>query len=315
MNNTIIAILTAFISSAIICKMLIPFLTRLKFGQQVRDDGPKSHEKKTGTPTIGGIGIIAGFLLGALFFALDNPDIALIIIITVLFGIVGFLDDFIKIKRKRSLGLRAWHKLVLQLIISIGFFVIWQNSPAFSSAIIIPFIDLSINLGWFYPVLVIFVFLSATNGSNFTDGLDGLCSSVTAVIAIFFIMAAFLLGSNISPVIGAMFGALLGFLLYNAPPAKVFMGDAGSLALGGFVAAVALILHMPLFLFFTACIYVIESISVIIQIGYFKLTKKRFFKMAPIHHSFELSGYSETKITAIFIIITIIASLIGIMGL
>ena len=284
MNNTIIAIIIAFISSAIICKILIPFLTRLRFGQQVRDDGPKSHEKKTGTPTIGGIGIILGFLLGAAFFALNNPEIALIMGVTVLFGIIGF-------------------------------FVLWQTSSEFSSEIIIPFIGTSICLGWFYPVLVVFVFLSTTNGSNLTDGLDGLCSGVTAVIAVFFIFAAFLLGSNMTPVVGAMLGSLLGFLLYNAPPAKIFMGDTGSLALGGFVAAVALMFHMPLFLFFTAFIYVIESISVIIQVGYFKLTKKRFFKMAPIHHHFELNDWPETRVTALFIIITIVLSLVGILGL
>ncbi|MCL2840220.1 MAG: phospho-N-acetylmuramoyl-pentapeptide-transferase [Defluviitaleaceae bacterium] len=312
MNTAIYAVLIAFVANIALTPMLIPSLVKLKFGQFVRDDGPKSHMKKAKTPTMGGIMIIISFLLASLIFMRGNPEAMAIIITTVAFGFVGFLDDFIKITKKRSMGLRAWQKLTCQLAISIGFVLFWRTLPAYSTELLIPFFpELTFNLGFLYPVFVIFIFLGTTNGANLTDGLDGLAAGVTALIACFFMFAAWIMDSATLPVAGAAVGALLGFLLFNSHPAKVFMGDTGSLALGGFVASIALILQMPLFLVIVAIIYVIESLSVIIQVVYFKMTRQRFFKMAPIHHAFELSGWAETKVVAFFYIVTTMAALLG----
>ena len=316
MTFTAIAALAAFLFTAVILRFLIPALTKFKFGQQVREDGPAHHLKKQGTPTMGGIAIVAGFFLAALFFAWASPEVMAVLLVTAGFGLIGFLDDFLKIKKKRSLGLRAYQKIIGQLLISIAFVVFWRTLPSYSSEILVPFFLVTIDMGLFFPLLVCLVFLSSANGANLTDGLDGLASGVTVIIAMFFLaIAIWAFNSPIAPAIGAMIGALLGFLLYNSHPAKVYMGDTGSLALGGFVAVVALLLGLPLFLFLVAIIYVIESLSVIVQVGYFKITKgKRFFKMAPIHHSFELSGWHETKIVALFMIITAIACLTAMIG-
>ena len=318
MNTAIFAVFVSFAISAALGKLLIPYLIRLKFGQQIREDGPAHHHQKAGTPTMGGIMIIAGFVPAALIFARHSPEAMAVMLAAVGFGIVGFLDDFIKIKRKRNLGLRAYQKLIGQVIISALFILFWQTLPRYTTAILIPFfVNHGIDLGPVFPAFACLVFISSANGSNLTDGLDGLAAGVTAIIAVFFMIASemWALNSPVYPVIGAFIGALLGFLLYNSHPAKVYMGDTGSLALGGFVAATALIMGMPLFLVIVAVIYVIESVSVIIQVGYFKLTKKRFFKMAPIHHAFELHGWPETKIVALFYIITALACLAGLVAL
>ena len=316
MTSTAIAIVAAFLLTAISMRFLLPSLIKFKFGQQIREDGPAHHLEKQGTPTMGGIAIVFGFFVAALFFAWDSPEVMAVMLTTAGFGIIGFMDDFIKIKKKRSLGLRAYQKIIAQLLISIAFVMFWQSLPSYQTEILIPFVLVTIDIGPFFPFLVCLVFLSSANGANLTDGLDGLASGVTVIIALFFLaMAVWAFNSPIAPAIGAMTGALLGFLLYNSHPAKVYMGDTGSLALGGFVAAVALLMGMPLFLIIVAVIYVIESLSVIIQVGYFKLTKgKRFFKMAPIHHSFELNGWPETKIVALFMIITAIACIIALIG-
>jgi phospho-N-acetylmuramoyl-pentapeptide-transferase len=235
-----------------------------------------------------------------------------IVAVTAGFGLVGFIDDFISIKKKRSLGLKAVEKLILQLLISVAFVLYWMTLPGYSTQIIVPFFpELSFDLGFVYPVFVCFIFLSATNGANLTDGLDGLAAGVTVLIAAFFMFAAWIMDSPALPVTGAAVGSLLGFLLFNTHPAKVIMGDTGSLALGGFVAAVSVVLRMPLFLVIVAIIYVVESLSVIIQVQYYKRTKRRFFKMAPIHHSLELSGWAETKIVMLFYFVTAMACLLG----
>ena len=315
MNTGIYAVLAAFTVTAVSCKLLIPFLVRFKFGQQVREDGPKSHLAKTGTPTMGGFSFIFGLVSVGLFFAYRNPEAVAVIVATICFGLIGFYDDWIKVKKTRSLGLRAWQKILLQLLVSVGFFLYWRSLGGFTTEILIPF-GTSMDLGAFFPILVCLVFISSANGANLTDGLDGLASGVTVLISLFFMASALMLGSGISPAIGAMVGGLLGFLLFNSHPAKVYMGDTGSLALGGFVAAVSLMLGMPIFLLIVAIIYVVESLSVIIQVGYFKLTGgKRFFKMAPIHHSFELSGWAETKIVALFMIVTSLAVFVGFLAL
>ena len=313
MNTAIYAILIAFLANVVLCPMLIPALRKLKFGQQIRGDGPQSHLRKAGTPTMGGIMIVISFLLAAAVFMRGNPYALAVILATVGFGFIGFLDDIIKITKKRSLGLRAWQKLLGQLIVSGGFIMHWRTLPGFTTEILIPFFPhLTFDMGFLFPVFAMLVFLSCSNGANLTDGLDGMAAGVTALITVFFMFAAWMIGSPILPVMGAAVGSLMGFLLFNSYPARIFMGDTGSLALGGFVAAVALMLQMPLFLVIVAIIYVIQSASVLIQVAYFKLTGgKRFFKMAPFHHSLELSNWTETKVVAFYYIVTAMACLVG----
>lgn len=310
------AILIAFGINIILCPIIIPYLTRLKFGQNVRDDGPKSHIKKTGTPTMGGIMIILSFTLSSLIFLKDNLEALVLIFVTVGFAVIGFFDDYIKVVKRRSLGLRAYQKIIGQLIITTVFVYYLMNYKGDDiTHIIIPFTDgLSLNLGKFYIPLIYIALIGTVNSVNLTDGLDGLATGVTALVATFFLFAAWAAGSGAVPILGAAVGSLLGFLLFNAHPARVFMGDTGSLALGGLIGAIAILIKMPLFLVIVGIIYVIEALSVMIQVFYFKLTGQRFFKMAPIHHSLEISGWSETKVVTCFYVITAIACLLGFLG-
>lgn len=315
--DIIIPVILSFAVSAILGPLLIPFLRRLKVGQTVRDDGPKTHLSKSGTPTMGGIIILMGIVVASLFYVKDYPKIIPILFLTLGFGLVGFLDDYIKVVLKRSMGLRAWQKMGLQIIIT-GIFVFYIiQYTDISLAMKVPFLEgVYLDLGWFNIPFMFLVILGTDTGANFTDGLDGLASSVTLMIATFFTVVALGTQSGIEPITCAVVGALLGFLLFNVHPASVFMGDTGSLALGGFVAATAYVLQMPLFLVLVAIIYVAEVLSVILQVGYFKLTKgKRLFKMAPIHHHFELCGWKETKIVAVFTIVTTIACLVAFLGI
>ncbi|MDR1914103.1 MAG: phospho-N-acetylmuramoyl-pentapeptide-transferase [Clostridiales bacterium] len=321
MNNdltpAIYAALGAFSLNILLCPFIIPYLARLKFGQYVRSDGPEAHLKKAGTPTMGGIMIILSFVVVALFFVGPHADNVALVLVTMGFGMVGFLDDYIKVVMKRSLGLRAWQKMLGEILITTAFavYLVWGRADTGQTEVYLPFWgSQTINMGYMYIPFLFLVMLGTVNGANFTDGLDGLASGVTVLITAFFLFAAWALGSPVLPLAGAAVGCLLGFLLFNSYPAKVFMGDTGSLALGGFVAAISLILKMPLFILIVALVYLIEVLSVIIQVGYYKLTRRRFFKMAPIHHSFELSGWSETKIVALFYIVTAILCLIGYLG-
>lgn len=313
LSTAVYAILIAFVANIILCPILIPRLIKFKFGQYVRDDGPKEHIRKMGTPTMGGIMIIISLLISSVLFLYGNREGLALILVTLSFGAIGFLDDFIKIVKKRSLGLRAYQKMGAQVLVAVIFVAYAFTLPYFSDTLAIPFFsNLYVNLGVLYAPFLVFVILGTVNGANFTDGLDGLASGVTVLIVSFFLFIAWSLNNPILPITGAAVGSLLGFLLFNSYPAKVFMGDTGSLALGGFVAATAIILNMPMWLMIVAFVYVAEVLSVIIQVGYFKLTGgKRFFKMAPIHHSFELSGWPETKVVAFFYIMTTIFVLIG----
>lgn len=313
----IIPVIISFAVSVILGPVLIPFLRRLKVGQTVRDDGPKTHLSKSGTPTMGGIIILMGIVVASLFYVKDYPKIIPILFLTLGFGLVGFLDDYIKVVLKRSMGLRAWQKMGLQIIITAIFIFYIVQYTDISLAMKVPFMeDVYLDWGWFNIPFMFIVILGTDTGANFTDGLDGLASSVTLMIATFFTVVALGTQSGIEPITCAVVGALLGFLLFNVHPASVFMGDTGSLALGGFVAATAYVLQMPLFLVIVAIIYVAEVVSVILQVGYFKITKgKRLFKMAPIHHHFELCGWKETKIVAVFTIVTTIACLIALLGI
>ena len=309
-------VLIAFAISAVSGPVVIPFLRRLKVGQTEREE-LKSHLKKTGTPTMGGLMILAGVLVTSLFFVRDYPKIIPILFLTVGFGVIGFLDDYLKVVLRRSDGLLAWQKMLLQIVVT-GIFAFYMiRYTDVSLTMLIPFSHGKyLDLGWVAVPLLFFVVIGTVNGVNFTDGLDGLASSVTVLVATFFGVVAVGTKSGIEPITCAVVGALLGFLLFNVYPAKVFMGDTGSLALGGFVAAAAYMLQMPLFIPVVGFIYMIEVISVIMQVTYFKVTHgKRIFRMAPIHHHFELGGWSETRVVAVFSIITALLCLVGLMAL
>lgn len=312
----LLPVVIAFAISVLLCPVMIPFLKKLKFGQFVRDDGPESHLKKSGTPTMGGLIILCSIVITSLLYMKSNPQILPVLFVTLGFGLVGFLDDYIKVVMKRSMGLHAWQKMIGQFLIAAVFAYYLANYTELGTSVIIPFTHgMEWNLGfWFYPFLFV-VLLGTVNGTNFTDGLDGLLSSITVLTATFFTVVAIGTASGLEPITCAAVGSLLGFLVYNVYPAKVFMGDTGSLALGGLIGATAVMLKMPIYIIIVGCIYLVEVLSVIIQVTYFKKTGKRVFKMAPIHHHFELSGWPETKVVAIFSIVTAILCLIGLMAL
>ncbi|MDY4875541.1 MAG: phospho-N-acetylmuramoyl-pentapeptide-transferase [Eubacterium sp.] len=322
MNNLSLSVfmpvIISFLISVVFCPILIPFLRKLKFGQTEREEGPQSHLKKNGTPTMGGLVILASILLTSLIYIGKFTEILPVLFMTLGFGLIGFLDDYIKVVKKRSLGLTPLQKMALQFIV-IGVFIYYYFKIAgLDTSIKIPFVsgDGFVMPTWLFIIFVFIVVLGTVNGVNFTDGLDGLASGVTVIVATFFTIAALSLNPSMTPITGAVVGSLLGFLLFNTYPARVFMGDTGSLALGGFVSSIALMLHMPLFIVIIGLIYLVEVLSVILQVGYFKLTHgKRIFKMAPIHHHFELCGYSETQVVAAFSIVTALLCLVGIMAL
>ena len=306
--QVIIPVLVAFAITAVLGPIMIPFLRKLKIGNTEREE-LQSHQKKNGTPTMGGIMILIAVVITSLFYVKGYPKIIPILFVTVGFGIIGFLDDYLKVVLRRSDGLLAWQKMLCEIVVTavFAFFLVKNEIPM---SMLIPFSGgRYLELGWLaLPVLFLAV-IGTVNGVNFTDGLDGLASSVTILVATFFSVVAVGNACGIAPVTCAVVGALLGFLLFNVYPASVFMGDTGSLALGGFVAATIFILIVGL-------IYWIEILSVMIQVVYFKKTGgKRFFRMAPIHHHFELGGWSETRVVAVFSIVTAILCLIAFIGL
>ena len=313
----IMPMLISFAVSAVSGRYLIPFLRKVKAGQTERADGPQSHLSKTGTPNMGGIMILLGIAAASLCMAARCPEVIPVLFLTVGFGMVGFIDDYLKVVKKKSDGLSVKQKMALQIVIALLFALYVTKIHAIPLAMKIPFLagkylDLKIlNI----PALL-FIAVATVNGTNFTDGVDGLSSCVTIATALFFTIAAVFSGSGAAASGGAMIGALLGFLIYNAHPAQVFMGDTGSLALGGFITAMAYMLRLPLFIPIVGFIYFIEVVSVIIQVGYFKKTHgKRIFRMAPIHHHFELGGWSEVKVVAVFTIVTVILSAVALLGL
>lgn len=310
--EVVISIIASFAIAAVLGPIVIPFLKRLKVGQTERKE-LESHQVKTGTPTMGGVIILAAVVITSVFFIPKHPNIVPILFLTVGFGLIGFLDDYLKVVLRRSDGLLAWQKMLLQIVVTTVFAIYITQYSQISLQMLIPFSNGNyLDLGWLAIPLLYFAVIGTVNGVNFTDGLDGLASSVTVLVAVFFTAVAIGTQSGIEPITGAVVGALLGFLLFNVYPAKVFMGDTGSLALGGFVAATAYVLQMPLFLLIIGMIYLIEVVSVILQVGYFKMTHgKRIFRMAPIHHHFELGGWSETRVVAVFSIVTALLCLIG----
>ena len=309
----ILPVLLSFTLSVIMGPVVIPILRKLKMKQTEREDGVKSHLKKAGTPTMGGVIILASIVLTSLFFIKDYPKIIPIMFVTVGFGLIGFLDDYLKVVMKRSDGLFPKQKMALQILVTAVFAFYIVKIAQIPLTMLIPFTDGKyLDFGFLAVPMLFIVMIGTVNGVNFTDGLDGLASSVTVLVATFFTVVAIGTKSGIEPITCAVVGALLGFLLFNVYPASVFMGDTGSLALGGFVASTAYMLQMPLFIVIVGMIYLVEVLSVIIQVTYFKKTGgKRIFKMAPIHHHFELCGWSETRVVAVFSIVTAILCLVA----
>lgn len=305
----------AFLIVIILGPIFIPMLGKFKFGQTVRDDGPQSHLLKNGTPTMGGVIMIIAILITGLTRAKVDKDLLVGLICITGFGFVGFLDDFIKIKMKRSLGLKAYQKIILQFALAL--FVSYYQYSASPSAtqIMVPFTDYVINLGPLYVPIMMFIIIGTVNAVNLTDGLDGLASGVTLVVSMFFMMLAMSVGnSDVAILAAATGGACLGFLGFNSYPAKVFMGDTGSMALGGAVVSFAVLTNSVLLIPIVGGIYFAEALSVIIQVVSFKFTGKRVFKMAPIHHHFEECGWPETRVVFIFWITTVVLAWISIIA-
>ncbi len=319
--RSLFALLTAFGIAALRGPVTIPMLRQLKFGQNVRDDGPQSHLKKQGTPTMGGIMILLAIIVSSLLWGGQSYSFLLIaLLMSGLFGIVGFADDFIKIVRKRSLGLRAWQKIAAQFVLGTGFALWLYHAENVGPTL---WLD-RLNIGVFYVPFALFVIIATVNSVNLTDGLDGLSSSVTAIYSI--AMSALLCMavltapqatpaqqlldlSALSVFCSAVAGGCIGFLVHNVYPAKVFMGDAGAFTLGGAVAAMALLSRTALLLPLMGICFVASSVSVILQVGSYKLrNKKRIFRMAPLHHHFELGGTPETKIVSLYSIVTAMCS-------
>ena len=313
----VIPVIISFVISVILAPVIIPFLRRLKASQTERTDGVKSHLSKAGTPTMGGLIFLIAVTVTSLLYIKDYPKIIPILFLTLGFGLIGFLDDYLKVVLKRSDGLLPAQKMAGQIVVTAIFAFYLIRFTDVKLTLLVPFSHgYYWNIGWVAVPLLFVAVIGTVNGVNFTDGLDGLASGVTVIVATFFAIAALGINANMSPIITSVIGALLGFLMFNTYPARVFMGDTGSLALGGFVASTALMLRIPLFIVIVGLVYLIEVLSVILQVGYFKITHgKRIFKMAPIHHHFELCGWSETRVVAVFSIITAILCMIGLLAL
>lgn len=315
--RTLIPVLGSFTASVLIGPSIIKMLRKLKAGQTEREEGLESHQKKTGTPTMGGIIFLIPFLVVGLFYGAFHKEVIPVLILTFGSGFIGFIDDYIKVVKKHNLGLRAWQKMAGQFLVTVIFALYVEQFTDLSLAMKIPFTDRMVDFGiWNIPILF-FITLGTVNGTNFTDGVDGLCASVTAVVAGFFAIAGMFYGATGAEVMSsAMMGALLGYLVYNVYPGKVMMGDTGSLAIGGFVTGIAYVMHMPIFIVIVGFIYAFEVISVILQVSFFKITHgKRIFRMAPIHHHFEKGGWSETKVVNVFTTVTLLLCLIAYMGI
>ena len=318
-SSIIIAIsllLVAFLLTVVMLPKLIKYLHYLKFGQEIRQEGPQSHIHKKGTPTMGGISFILAIVVAliiAMFLNSENIKYYLLFIYTtVSFAIIGYIDDMLIVVKKKNDGLSPRKKLLLQIVFSLIFYILVSLVYDNVNFIEIPIINYQLNISYLYFLFVIFWQTGFSNAVNLTDGLDGLATSVTIITTSTFALLAY--KENNFPVLVfclAIVGALLGFLLFNKKPAKIFMGDTGSLALGGILAAISIILHKEIVFLFIGLVYILETLSVIIQVAYFKKTGKRIFKMSPLHHHFELTGYGEVKTVYIFVIIAVISSAIG----
>ncbi|MFT8888474.1 phospho-N-acetylmuramoyl-pentapeptide-transferase [Ethanoligenens sp.] len=339
MTDTVVLVagVLAFAISGLSGIWLIPYLHKIKVGQSIREVGPTWHKKKQGTPTMGGFLFICGIVLGMLFAYLicshllhlgvalrPSQKIKLVggIIMALLFGFIGFMDDYVKVVKKRNLGLTARQKLLLQVAAAVVFLIAMYLAADRPTTMLVPFLNVQLYLGALYWPFAVFIIVSTVNAVNLTDGIDGLCGSVTLIVAIAFLLCAKIVSyTGFAALAAALAGGCLGFLVWNFHPARVFMGDTGSLFLGGVLCALAFGIGQPLILVPLGIIYIVETLSVIIQVISFKTTGKRVFKMSPIHHHFELSGWNENKIVLIFSLVTIVCAaatvvwLAGYMGL
>jgi len=309
-------IIMAFLVTVLLAPVFIPFLRRLKFGQSIRDEGPQSHQKKTGTPTMGGIVFLVSIVITTFVmtgkYSEPGPETYLMILVTVGFGLLGFLDDFIKVVMKRNLGLTSKQKLLGQIVISVIFYLIFKRND-FPTTVSIPLTDFSFELGWFYCLFIIFWLVGFSNAVNLTDGLDGLVSGTSAIAFGALAVLAWNQSQYDVAIFGvAVVGAVLGFLVFNAHPAKVFMGDTGSLALGGAIATIAILTKLEIILILIGGVFVIETLSVILQVASFKTTGKRIFKMSPLHHHYELVGWSEWRVVVTFWTVGLLFAVLGI---
>ncbi len=301
----------ALVLSLVLGMFVIPALRRLKFGQEIREEGPAWHAAKSGTPTMGGVIFIISIAAALIITLAWSPgslmDIGLILLMSLVFGAIGFVDDFIKVVKKRNLGLTAAQKFGMQFLAALVFATVVALFGSAGTVIEIPFSQTEVDLGWLYIPFVIFVMLATVNSVNLTDGLDGLATTVTMVVALFYLLVSLRVDNNAVALFAAvLLGALAGFLFYNWKPAKVFMGDTGSLFLGGAVCGMAVMLKQPITLLIVGFVYVMETLSVIMQVTSYKMTGKRIFKMSPIHHHFEMCGWGEVKIVCVFSLVTLI---------
>ena len=315
---TLTILASSFLLTVILAPLGIPLLRRLKFGQSIREEGPQSHMKKAGTPTMGGLifllAIIVATAVVATLFDLFTTQTVVLLLILVGFGVIGFLDDGLKVIFKRNLGLTSLQKLIGQIAIAVAAFLLLRLG-AFDTSIGLPYTDISIDFGIFYVAFLIFWLVGFSNAVNLTDGVDGLVPGTASIaFAAYGVIALFNEQADIALFAFAVTGALLGFLIFNANPAKVFMGDTGSLALGGALAMISVLVKQELLLLLIGLVFVIETLSVILQVGSFKLRKKRIFKMTPIHHHFELSGWSEWKVVIVFWSTGLVVALIAVLA-
>jgi phospho-N-acetylmuramoyl-pentapeptide-transferase len=313
LNTAYTAAAISFAIAVVLGVLLLPLLTRLKFGQTVRSDGPKRHFKKMGTPTMGGIIFIPAIAISCIFVSSKSLDLFMAVAITLGFGFIGFFDDYIKIKKKRSLGLRANQKLIFQILLSALLALYGFVFTAEAGIMKLPFYESGVNLGLAYIPFTMFIVLGAVNSVNLTDGLDGLVAGIMAILGFFYTLISYALNArDISLFSAAITGGCLGFLVFNRYPARVFMGDTGALALGGALAAIAVLTNTQFYLIFFGMILIIETLSVILQVMSFRFTGKRIFKMSPIHHHFELIGFSEVKVVLLFWGFTVLTGMLGV---
>ena len=316
LQNILLTLVFSFLVTVLLCPFFIPYLKRLKFGQNIREDGPASHQTKSGTPTMGGIVILLALILATIVMSvktgLFSGEMVILLFVTAAYGTIGFLDDYIKVVKKRNLGLTAKQKLIGQIMIAVVFSVVYFQQK-FSTILEIPGIDFTFELGWLYPLLILIMLVGSSNAVNLTDGLDGLLAGTSAIAFSAFTVIAYAQGqTEIALFCLAVTGAFLGFLVFNAHPAKVFMGDTGSLALGGALAAVAILLKTEILLILIGGIFVIEALSVILQVISFQTTGRRIFRMAPLHHHYELKGWSEWTVVVVFWLVGLLFAILGI---
>ena len=321
----IIALGASFLMTVLLGRSIIPYLKSKKMEQMIREEGPSWHQCKAGTPTMGGICFIMAILIVcagfAVFYALRNEQstlipMALTLALAVFNGMVGFVDDYCKLIKKQNEGLKAWQKFALQIVAAILYIIALMATGYLDTSLTIPFISVEIELGFFYYIFALFLITGMVNSVNLTDGIDGLASTVTLVVMGFFAVVAFdVMSESLTLISATLIGGMIGFLVYNLHPAKVFMGDTGSLFLGGIVTGCAFLINNPLIIVIAGGIFVLEAASDIIQVGCYKLTHKRVFKMAPIHHHFEKCGWNEAKIVTVFGGVTLLLCIVAWFGL